>query len=50
MSMKPQNIPPVPDVTVAVARAAFPKRKIYLQIRDTLDSIYIDGVKLASVS
>lgn len=42
MSMKPQNIPPVPDFTAAVARAAFPKGNIYLQIRDTLGSIYID--------
>ena len=42
MSMKPQNIPPVPDFTATVARAAFPKGNIYLQIRDTLGSIYID--------
>ncbi len=42
MSMKPQNIPPVPDFTAAVARAAFPKGNIYLQIRDTLGSIYIE--------
>ncbi len=42
MSMKPQNIPPVPDSTAAVARTAFPKGNIYLQIRDTLGSIYID--------
>ncbi len=42
MSMKPQNIPPVPDFTAAVARDAFPKGNIYLQIRDTLGSIYID--------
>ncbi len=42
MSMKPQNIPPVPDFTAAVARAALTKGNIYLQIRDTLGSIYID--------
>ena len=42
MSMKPQNISSVPDLTAAVARAAFPKRNIYLQIRDTLGSIYVD--------
>jgi len=40
--MKPQNISSVPDFTAAVARAAFPKRNIYLQIRDTLGSIYVD--------
>ena len=42
MSMKPQNIPPVPNFTAAVARAAFPKGNTYLQIGDALGSIYID--------
>ena len=30
------------DVTARVARAAFPKGNIYVQIRDTLGSIYVD--------
>ena len=42
MSLHPQPIPPVPEETVQVARAAFPKGNIYLQIRDTLGSIYVD--------
>ena len=43
MSLHPQSIPPVPDETVRVARAAFPKGNIYLKIRDTLGSIYEDS-------
>ena len=42
MSMQPQPIPPVPEDTAAVARAAFPKGNLYLQICDTLGSIYQD--------
>ena len=42
MSLHPQPIPPVPDQTVRVAHAAFPKGNIYLQIRDSLGSIYVD--------
>jgi transposase len=43
MSLHPQPIPPVPEETVRVARAAFPKGNIYVQIRDTLGSIYEDS-------
>ncbi len=42
MSLHPQPIPPVPEDTSRVARAAFPKGNIYIQIRDTLGSIYVD--------
>lgn len=42
MSMRPQHIPDIPKETVQVARAAFPKGSIYMQIRDTLGSIYED--------
>ncbi len=42
MSMRPQNIPDIPIETVQVAHAAFPKGNMYLQIRDTLGSIYED--------
>jgi len=41
--MHPQNIPDIPQKTVEVARAAFPKGNIYMQIRDQLGSIYEDG-------
>jgi hypothetical protein len=36
--MHPQNIADIPKETVQVARAAFPKGNIYIQIRDTLGS------------
>lgn len=42
MSLHPKAIPPVPEDTARVARAAFPKGNIYLKIRDTLGSIYVD--------
>lgn len=42
MSMQPQSIPDVPPDTASVARAAFPKGNLYMQIRDTLGSIYED--------
>lgn len=42
MSMHPQNIPDIPKETAQVARAAFPKGNIYIQIRDTLGSVYED--------
>ncbi len=34
MSMRPQSIPDIPQETVKVARAAFPKGNTYIQIRD----------------
>jgi transposase len=40
MLMHPQNIPDIPQQTVDVARASFPKGNIYMQIRDTLGSIF----------
>ncbi len=40
--MRPQSIPDIPIETVEVARAAFPKGNIYLQLRDALGSIYED--------
>ena len=42
MSLHPEPIPPVPEETARVAYAAFPKGNIYLKIRDSLGSIYID--------
>ena len=40
--MHPQNIPDIPQQTMEVARASFPKGNIYMQIRDTLGSIFDD--------
>jgi len=42
MSMRPQQIPEVPEETAEVARCAFPKGNVYLQIRDLLGGIYRD--------
>jgi hypothetical protein len=42
MSMKPQEISPVPEETARVARAANPKGNVYMQMRDELGSIYQD--------
>jgi transposase len=35
-------VPPVPEETAEVARAAFPKGNVYLQMRDEFGSIYTD--------
>jgi transposase len=42
MSMHPQRIPDIPQATVEIARAAFPKGNLYMQIRDVLGSLYED--------
>lgn len=44
MSLAPQLVPPVPEETIEVAYAAFPKGNVYMQIRDELGSIYTDDV------
>ena len=43
MSLHPQAIGPVPEETVRVARAAYPKGNLYLRLRDHLGTIYEDG-------
>jgi transposase len=42
MSLKPQAIGPVPEETARIARAAYPRGNIYIQLRDTLGTIYED--------
>jgi transposase len=42
MSLKSQAICPVPQETARVARAAYPKGTLYMQMRDVLGSIYTD--------
>jgi len=42
MSMHPQPIGLVPEDTARVARAAFPKGNVYMQMRDVLGTIYDD--------
>jgi transposase len=42
MSLRPQSIPDVPEETAEVARKAFPKGNVYMQMRDVFGSIYTD--------
>jgi transposase len=42
MSLQPKEIAPVPEETVRVARAAFPKGNAWLSLRDELGTIYSD--------
>jgi transposase len=42
MTMQPKDIGTVPEETVRVARAAFPKGNAYLTLRDELSGIYDD--------
>ncbi len=42
MSMKPTPIPPVPEETARIARTAFPKSSVVMQLRDELGSLYTD--------
>ena len=42
MSLKPQPIDPVPEETARIARVAYPKGNIYLQLRDAFGTIYED--------
>jgi transposase len=36
MSLQPQALCPVPEETVRVAHAAYPKGNVYLEVRDEL--------------
>ena len=42
MSLKPQPIDPVPEETARIARAAYPKGNIYMQLRDEFGTMYED--------
>jgi transposase len=42
MSLQPQEVPPVPEETCRIARAAFPKGNVYIRMRDALGAIYQD--------
>ena len=42
MSLQPEPVGPVPDETVRVARAAFPKGNVYMQMRDVLGVVFDD--------
>ena len=42
MSLKPQPLGPIPELTSYVARAAFPDGNSYLSVRDALGTFYDD--------
>jgi transposase len=42
MSLKSLPIPPVPEEIARIAHAVFPKGNVFMQIRDTLGTIYAD--------
>ena len=42
MSLKPEIIPPVPEETARIARAAFPKGNRYMMMRDIFGTFYQD--------
>lgn len=42
MSLHPQEVPPVPELTATAARAAFPRGNRYMAMRDELGVFYVD--------
>jgi hypothetical protein len=42
MSLKPQPVCPVPQETARVARAAYPKGNLSMQMRDVVGTIFTD--------
>ena len=42
MSLHPQSMPDVPEETVMIAQAAFPKGNTYMRMRDELGPIFAD--------
>ncbi|WP_327379067.1 transposase (plasmid) [Streptomyces sp. NBC_01216] len=42
MSMRPVGLPEVPEQTVMVARAAFPKGSLAIRVRDRLAEVFVD--------
>ena len=42
MSLRPEPLPPIPAVTVAAVRAAFPKGNLYVDLRTEFGTLYED--------
>jgi transposase len=42
MSLRPQSLPPIPEETARVARAAFPHGNIFILLRDEIGVIFAD--------
>src|ERR1700757_2529100 len=42
MSLRPETLPPIPDVTAAAVRAAFPKGNLSVALRTEFGTLYMD--------
>jgi len=42
MSLRPETLPPIPDVTAAAVRAAFPNGNLYVDLRTECGTLYTD--------
>jgi transposase len=42
MSLRPETLSPIPDVTTAAVRAAFPKGNLYVELRTEFGTLYED--------
>jgi transposase len=42
MSLKPESVPPIPEETKRIAKAAFPKGNIYMRMRYEVGIFYQD--------
>ena len=42
MSLRPEPLPPIPDVTAAAVLAAFPKGNLYVDLRAEFGPLYPD--------
>lgn len=42
MSLHPQSIAPVPELTARIAKAAFPKGNLYMTMRDEFGALFED--------
>jgi transposase len=43
LSLRPQEVPPVPEDTARIARAAFRKPNVYMRMRDDLGVFFADA-------
>ena len=43
MSLQPDNDTTIPELTVQIARAAFPKGNVYMKMRDELGTLFTDA-------
>ena len=44
MTWRSHPLPPIPEATAAVVKAAFPKGNLYVDLRTEFGSVYEDGL------